>query len=207
MAKKLTVLVLLAIFAPHTAPAHAFDGCVFRDQQGPILYYFCPVPNGAAKSRSHWTTRSEVVQGPAATVRRHERVVSKTSGSFVGLAQVCAERHNIDLDLIRAVITVESRWNAFAVSRKGARGLMQLMPDTARRFSVSNSFDPAENICGGTRYLRELRDEFRSLELTLAAYNAGEDAVRKYRGIPPYGETRQYVRRVVAIYRGLQRSS
>jgi Transglycosylase SLT domain len=106
----------------------------------------------------------------------------------------------VSADLVRAVIAVESEFDALAVSSKGAQGLMQLMPHTARRFGVGDSFDARQNIFGGTQYLRFLLDLFSgNVELTLAAYNAGENAVQRYHGIPPYRETRQYVAKVQGL--------
>jgi len=115
-----------------------------------------------------------------------------------------AKKHRIDPALIAAVIQVESKGSPRALSRKGARGLMQLMPATARRLGVRSCFDPRENILGGTAYLAELADRFgeSSVDLILAAYNAGEHAVDEYRGVPPYRETREYVRRVTALWKG-----
>jgi soluble lytic murein transglycosylase-like protein len=101
-------------------------------------------------------------------------------------------------NLVHAVIEVESGYDERAVSRTGAKGLMQLMPDTARRFNVDNPFDARQNIEGGVRYLRQLLDQF-PLKLAVAAYNAGENAVRRFRGIPPYAETRGYVARVLRL--------
>jgi soluble lytic murein transglycosylase-like protein len=111
-----------------------------------------------------------------------------------------AARHGVSEELIRAVIQVESGFDRLAVSAAGARGLMQLMPATARRFGVVNRFDARQNIFGGTRYLRALLDLYRGdISLTAAAYNAGENCVARYRGIPPYRETNDYVRKVTAL--------
>ncbi|MEW6368240.1 MAG: transglycosylase SLT domain-containing protein [Acidobacteriota bacterium] len=112
-----------------------------------------------------------------------------------------ARAHGIDPELVKAVIWVESAYNPRAVSNKGARGLMQLIPATAQRFGVSNIFDPTENITGGVKYLRFLLDIFNeNTKLSLAAYNAGEEAVQRHNGIPPYRETRRYVELIAKIY-------
>ncbi len=114
-----------------------------------------------------------------------------------------ANRYRLDPKLVHAVIRAESGYNARALSSKGARGLMQLMPATARELDVQDAFDPASNIAGGTRYLRRMLDQFAgSVELALAGYNAGPEAVRRFGGIPPYPETRRYVTRILRDYRG-----
>jgi len=110
--------------------------------------------------------------------------------------------YQIPEDLIRAVIQVESDFDPRAVSPANARGLMQLMPETAERMMVTDIFDPRQNIFGGVRYLRVLANLFNGdIELTVAGYNAGEGAVMRYGGIPPYPETQEYVKRVLANYR------
>jgi soluble lytic murein transglycosylase-like protein len=115
-----------------------------------------------------------------------------------------AKAHRLDPALVAAVIHVESSWKPRAVSPKGARGLMQLMPATARRLGVSRSFDPVQNVGGGARYLSLLAKRFgeNEVEKILAAYNAGEGAVESYGGIPPYRETRAYVRKVLSLWTG-----
>jgi len=121
---------------------------------------------------------------------------------YASLIRTTAIRHGLDENLVRAIVEVESNYNPTAVSRKGCIGLMQLHPDTAKRFGVRNSFDPGENIEGGVKYLNFLMSEFDGqLPLVLAAYNAGENAVARYDGIPPYRETQNYVRKVTARYR------
>jgi hypothetical protein len=110
-----------------------------------------------------------------------------------------ARRYNVDAALVSALIRAESNYSPYAVSRKGARGLMQLMPATARRLDVRRPFDPASNVRGGVRYLRELLDRFdQKPDLVLAAYNAGEGAVESYGGVPPYRETVGYVKRILS---------
>jgi len=119
-------------------------------------------------------------------------------GTFISSA---AEHHGVDADLIVSVITAESKFNPKAVSRKNARGLMQLLPETATRLGVKNIFDPQENIEGGTKYLRELLDRYdNNLILTLAAYNAGPQRIDQFKTVPPYRETISYVRRVQKTY-------
>ena len=114
-----------------------------------------------------------------------------------------AERHGLPPGLVESVIRVESAFNPRAVSPKGAQGLMQLMPQTASSLGVRDSFDPRQNIEGGVRHLRYLVDRYPgNLPFALAAYNAGEGAVSAYRGIPPYAETQQYVRRVLELHGG-----
>ena len=118
------------------------------------------------------------------------------------MAARIARRHGVDESLVHAVIQVESRYDAFAVSPRGAMGLMQLMPKTADRFDVDNAFDPVENVDAGVRYLKELLERYSGQpRLALAAYNAGEEAVERYSGIPPYRETIDYIRKVLGIAR------
>jgi soluble lytic murein transglycosylase-like protein len=116
-------------------------------------------------------------------------------------------RHDLDPLLVDSVIQVESGYNALAVSNKGAEGLMQLIPATARRFGVKNTFDPRDNIEGGVRYLKYLKEIFKDDRLALAAYNAGEGAVVKYGWIPPYPETRNYVHQVGKRYGEAKKAS
>ena len=117
--------------------------------------------------------------------------------------KAAAQRYRLSESLIAAVISVESNWDHEAVSPKGARGLMQLMPQTASSLGVRNAFDPKQNIEGGVRHLRYLIDRYPgNLALAIAAYNAGEGAVDRYRGIPPYAETQDYVRKVLQLNGG-----
>lgn len=122
---------------------------------------------------------------------------------LVRLADRMAAEQNLESKLVRAVIEVESGFNPRAVSHRGAQGLMQLMPSTARRLGVEDPFDPEQNVKAGTRELRRLLDRYAGdLVLALAAYNAGQGAVDRHGGVPPYGETRRYVRWIMSRYTG-----
>jgi soluble lytic murein transglycosylase-like protein len=116
------------------------------------------------------------------------------------MVDVTAKNLDVSAELINSVISVESNYNPYAISPKGAQGLMQLMPSTARRFGVKDSFDPRQNIEGGVKYLKFLQDTFKDDRLAIAAYNAGEGAVTKYGAVPPYAETQKYVERVGKKY-------
>lgn len=123
--------------------------------------------------------------------------------TFDPLIDQLSERHGVEASLVRAVVRAESGFQPQALSRKGAQGLMQLMPATAARLMVENPFDPRSNLDGGIQYLRSLLDRYNGkLELALAAYNAGEAVVERFKGLPPFPETRQYVGRVLSFYRG-----
>jgi soluble lytic murein transglycosylase-like protein len=129
------------------------------------------------------------------------RLPQGDTAPYVHEIRDASERYGVPVKLVSAVIRAESGFNPRAVSRKGAQGLMQLMPGTASMLGVRNSFDPRENIDGGVRHLRSLIDRFPdNLPLAIAAYNAGERAVVQYRGIPPYPETQDYVTKVMSFY-------
>jgi soluble lytic murein transglycosylase-like protein len=113
-----------------------------------------------------------------------------------------ADKYHIDAELVHTVIRAESNYDAFAISSAGAMGLMQLMPETALQYGVGNVFDPAQNIEGGVRYLKDLVALYKSdTRLVLAAYNAGQEAVRRYKGVPPYPETRAYIAGIMRTYK------
>jgi soluble lytic murein transglycosylase-like protein len=138
------------------------------------------------------SAKPEVVQGESQASSRIQ---------IQALVEQAARKHDVDPKLVHAVIRQESGYDPYAVSSKGAMGLMQLMPDTADRFGVRNIFDPAENVRGGVRYLRHLLDRYNGdAALTLAAYNAGEGAVDRYGEVPPYRETVDYVSRIRRMY-------
>lgn len=142
---------------------------------------------------------------PPASVRTSSgKRGNATPARWVVLVEAAAAAHRLDPALVAAVIRVESNWRPRAVSPKGARGLMQLMPATARRLGVTKAFDPSQNVKGGALYLSRLAERFgeNEVEKVLAAYNAGEEAVESYDGMPPYRETREYVRKVLALWAG-----
>jgi len=123
-------------------------------------------------------------------------------GAYDRLIRRTAAIHKVDPALIKAVMHVESGFNPHAVSDKGAQGLMQLMPETAQRYGAEDLFDPAQNVRAGALYLKDLQKMFKNnMRLVLAAYNAGENAVLRYNGVPPYDETRDYVRKVMHMHK------
>jgi soluble lytic murein transglycosylase-like protein len=142
---------------------------------------------------------------PTVTTRRlPPTLVNKAQ--YNQIVDTAAHTYGLDSALLHAVISVESHYNSQALSRKGAAGLMQLMPNTAKRYGVADAFDPVQNINGGARYLRDLLKLFNSdVSLALAAYNAGENAVVRYGNrIPPIRETMDYVPKVLSFYRKYQ---
>ena len=117
------------------------------------------------------------------------------------IIQTFSDKYDIDSDFIKAIIKQESGFNTKATSKKGAMGLMQLMPQTAKSLGVADAYDPAQNIEGGVKYLKQLLDKYdNNRELALAAYNAGSGAVKKYGGVPPYKETQNYVKAIMSNY-------
>jgi soluble lytic murein transglycosylase-like protein len=179
MDRKLAVLLLAALAA---APASAGKVEIHVREDGTRLMKNEP---GAARAR-----------------RLAHHFVPVPSRRTADLIERWAMAREIDPEVVRAVVQVESGYNPRALSRKGAMGLMQLMPDTAHDFEVADPWDPEQNIRAGTAYLKRLMDRFQDLELALAAYNAGPDAVDQYSGVPPYEETRNYVHAVFCLLRG-----
>jgi soluble lytic murein transglycosylase-like protein len=183
-----TALSALAAFVLLPCPAQADQIVALVDEQGHTVY----VNTGEPATRVDWAARSfrSLPATTTAPVEEIDRLVRQT-----------AKRFQIDPQLVHAIIKVESEYDPNAVSRKGAMGLMQLVPDTARRFGVENPFDPQQNIEGGVNYLKYLLDLFGGdLTLSLAAYNAGEHTVTRHGSIPAFRETRDYVRKVTSLY-------
>jgi len=170
-----------------------------------------PPPNAAAM-RAARSAADEVNQylgresnqsATARIVTANFRGTAATPGDIDSAIEQAAARHNVDPNLVRAVVKVESNFNPNAVSRKGAMGLMQLMPSTARQLKVKNPFDPEQNVDAGVRHLKQLLESYGGdVKLTLAAYNAGAGAVARSSGVPHYAETQNYVRRITNLYYG-----
>lgn len=180
--KGLTLLLVLLC----AASAESGNILFKFDTDGKKVYYNIP---------SRWTSRGS---GDPLGVYYSDRVQD-----YLDLIREISSRHGVDPELVKAVIQVESNYNHRAVSPKGAKGLMQLMPATAARYGVESIFDPSQNIEGGVRYLKDLTSLFNSdLRLTLAAYNAGENRVQKINDVPNFVETQNYVRKVLALYNG-----
>ncbi len=169
-------------------------------------------PANAASMRAARSAADEVNQylgresGQSATARivtANSGGTASTPGDIDTAIEQAAARHNVDPNLVRAVVKVESNFNPNAVSRKGAMGLMQLMPSTARQLKVKNPFDPQQNVDAGVRHLKQLLESYGGdVKLTLAAYNAGAGAVARSSGVPHYAETQNYVRRITNLYYG-----
>tara|TARA_B110000116_G_C16702124_1_gene520337 strand:- start:147 stop:746 length:600 start_codon:yes stop_codon:yes gene_type:complete len=167
------------------------------DKQGRVSYTDTPPHDGYVrlnKSWKGWTLSRPDSGGGYGNYKRNKKRYSV----YVDAA---ATRYNVDKPLVHAIIHAESYYNPVAVSSAGAVGLMQLMPATAKRFGVNDRQNPEQNINGGVRYFSELMALFKGdLSLSLAAYNAGENAVKRYGRIPPYPETQNYVRKVLKLY-------
>jgi transglycosylase-like protein with SLT domain len=162
-----------------------------------------PVPTSGAAIRAARSAATEVNHYLDANPRflRSNRIF--TEQEIDAAIVQAASRHNVDANLVRSVVKVESNYNPNAVSRKGAMGLMQLMPGTARSLNVTNPFDPAQNVDAGVRHLKRLLENYGgNVQLSLAAYNAGSAAVARSAGIPRFAETRNYVRRITNLYYG-----
>ncbi|MBI5141905.1 MAG: lytic transglycosylase domain-containing protein [Nitrospirae bacterium] len=196
------ILALALFFLPVIANAEIYR---YVDEEG-VLHLTNIPANGAFKVASRpEAPKAAIVPEPkteAAPAPSDAPALSRFSREYCDSVITDASgRHGVDAALVRAVVKAESDYNPLAVSNKGARGLMQLMPETARDLAVTNVYDVEDNVDGGVRYLRNMLERFGgNMKLALAAYNAGPAAVEKHNGIPPYPETRTYVDRVLRFY-------
>lgn len=195
----LAASALLAMARPALADIYSF-----KDANG--VMHFTNIPNGDKRFRLVRKEENTSDYARAAGTPQYSLPTADLIKRYSPIIEAASKSHGVELALVHAVITAESGYNPSAVSRAGARGLMQLMPDTAKRFGVQNIMDPAENIHGGVKYLRELLTMFNgNKELAVAAYNAGENAViRAGNRIPPYAETTSYVPKVLGLYKKFQ---
>ena len=165
--------------------------------------YVIEEPDGTRRYSNQYTRGAKLFMDTRHSALA-ERPLSPGPNPFRGEIERASTQAGVDARLVEAVIAAESAFDPRALSRKGAQGLMQLMPETAQRFNVANVWDPRQNITAGTAYLRELMELYHSdLPRVLAAYNAGEGAVAEHGGVPPYPETLEYVDRVLDYYRRL----
>ena len=195
----LTLLAGLVTVLVSLSAARPVHGEIFSyiDERGRRVYINTEESSSAVRAKSS--------AAMAHMIRRRRALLPDIDQHIAGVAA----RHRVDPKLVHAIIEVESSWDAWAVSHKGAVGLMQLLPETGRRFGVRDLLDPKQNISAGVSYLRFLLNRFNNnLQLTLAAYNAGENVVAERGSVPPYPETRHYVGRVSTAYAhgGSQRS-
>jgi len=192
------------------APASKWASSTSISPRSSLVYWsskehrFKPVPTSGAVMRAARTAASEVNTYLDGKANNHETLNRAFTQQDIDAAiDDAAARHNVDPSLVRSVVKVESNFNPNAVSRKGAMGLMQLMPSTARSLNVSNPFDPAQNVDAGVRHLRKLLDSYGGdVSLSLAAYNAGSGAVARSAGVPHFRETQNYVRSITNLYNG-----
>ena len=198
MARIGAICVSVLAFGAVAGPAGAGSTYQFQDEQG--ITHYTNVPGDPRYSFVRRDPEPDQ-RKPAASDKGG--TLSRGIRAFAHVIRAAAERYGVDSRLVEAIVQTESAGNPGAVSPKGARGLMQLMPERAAELGVRDSFDPVQNVDGGVRHMRDLLQRFGGdVTLALAAYNAGEAAVRNYGGVPPYAETQEYVRRVRALYSG-----
>jgi soluble lytic murein transglycosylase len=168
------------------------------DQNG--VMHFTNAPTSASIRYQNFFKEIPVSHPKSPTTNRSPSVERSSFDRFIALA---AKQHGISEPLLKAIIKAESNFDPRAVSKKGAIGLMQIMPDTLKDLNINDPFDPKQNIMGGAQYLKFLMKRFEgNLPLAIAAYNAGPENVKRYNNIPPFKETENYVRRVLAYYEG-----
>jgi len=195
------IAIIVIVFLSSAASADIYK---YTDENGVICYTDAPLGKKANKIHKDNKDNTVAPQEKMQSVRSgSSRLSSEGSSDYHSIVHEKAANYDMDPSLIKAVIKTESNWNNRAVSRAGAKGLMQLMPGTAMDMNVRNPFDPEENIEGGTKYLKFLLEKFNGdLTLALAAYNAGPTTVEKFGYVPPITETRQYVKKVLSLYNG-----
>jgi soluble lytic murein transglycosylase-like protein len=202
-------LLLVALVAQPATLALA-DMFQFTDRSGVVHFTNVEPASGGWKRLYHDSRSEDGYPAGGGGLGRGERRLAdpERTRRYDAHIEEAAQLYQLPSAFIRAVVMVESNFYADAVSSTGAIGLMQLMPSTAANMGVTDAFDPRQNVLGGTRFLRVLANKFNgNLMLTVAAYNAGEGAVTKYRGVPPYAETRRYVRKVLQNYYELRSQS
>lgn len=200
----LAVLVLAAVMVVEPAAGEAAV-YICRDGSGGEQYTNVPTGSGCSlfRKKSSFGSRRMFVSKRRVSRDSFAEFRGNSYKPYDALIRSSGRRYNVDPHLIKAVIKTESDFNSRAVSHRGAKGLMQLMPATARGLKVRNPFDPRQNIDGGTRYLRKMLNLFHGdVALSLAAYNAGPTIVRKVQRVPRIPETMRYVRKVLAYYEG-----
>jgi hypothetical protein len=191
--RRIAILFLFILLSFTVSYADIFK---YVDENGVLCYTDTPLNRKANRILKEKTDKTPVH-------RQSVRSDFKDAADYHSIVHEKAAVYNMDPSLIKAVIKTESNWNSKAISRKGAVGLMQLMPSTASDMNVHNPFNPEENIEGGTRYLKYLIERFNGdITLALAAYNAGPKTVEKFGYVPPITETKQYVSRVLSLYSG-----
>lgn len=195
---------LLFLFPWKSAVADIFQ---YTDENGVVHFSNVGVGNSKKYKRVKEPKTSRAAApsytAPAPHSEEQESSNDTMRGLYVDIINSACSRHGVDPALVHAIVKVESDFNPLAVSRKGAMGLMQLMPQTAAEMNVQNTFSPNENIDGGVKYLKYLIDRYEgNLTLALAAYNSGEDAVRRWGTVPPFPETQNYVQRILKLYNG-----
>jgi len=195
---RFTAMIGILLFAA-TAPTPALaDIFVYVDNEGVMHFSNAPTHNQYhVYMREGNGTPSEVEKKFKPDTDKYDHLISESCGL-----------HGVDFALVKAIIRAESSFDPYAISSKGAEGLMQLMPETSKKLNVANPFDPHENIKGGVKYLKYLLDRFNyDLRLSLAAYNAGETTVTQIKGVPNYRETKNYVAEVMRYYKEYKKKS